>query len=130
MTDISAEAVAAIVELLRYHDMRASYADAADLIEAMAAQIADLTAKLEATLKDRAFILTERDRTFALMLARAEAAEARCKDLETALEAYKTGALPDLTAAWLDGAATARDRATALARGDYPPPEVPAPPSK
>ena len=35
-----------------------------------------LTAQLESTLKDRKLILEERDRTFALMLARAEKAEA------------------------------------------------------
>ncbi len=44
---IDKDTVNATVELLRYHDMRASYADAADLIEAMAAQIADLTANLD-----------------------------------------------------------------------------------
>jgi hypothetical protein len=35
-----------------------------------------LRAQLESTLKDRAYIMAERDRTFALMLARAEEAEA------------------------------------------------------
>jgi hypothetical protein len=40
------------------------------------ARIEALTAQLESTLRDRKLILEERDRTFALMLARAEAAEA------------------------------------------------------
>jgi hypothetical protein len=40
------------------------------------ARIEALTAQLESTLKDRAQIIAERDRTFALMLARAEKAEA------------------------------------------------------
>ena len=39
--------------------------------------IATLRAQLDSTLKDRALIIAERDRTFALMLTRAEAAEAR-----------------------------------------------------
>ena len=44
-----------------------------------------LTAQLESTLKDRALIIAERDRTFALMLARAEAAEADAARLREAL---------------------------------------------
>lgn len=43
-------------------------------------------ARLESTLKDRAFILEERDRTFALMLARAETAEAERDGYRKALE--------------------------------------------
>ena len=45
-----------------------------------------LTAQLESTLKDRAAIIAERDRTFALMLARAEAAEAERDSYLKALE--------------------------------------------
>ena len=45
-----------------------------------------LTAQLESTLKDRKLILEERDRTFALMLARAEAAEADAARLREALK--------------------------------------------
>ena len=52
---------------------------AADRIEA-------LTAQLESTLKDRKLILAERDRTFALMLARAEKAEAENARLREAGE--------------------------------------------
>ena len=44
-----------------------------------------LTAQLESTLKDRALILAERDRTFALMLSRAEAAGAERDRLRAAL---------------------------------------------
>ena len=44
-----------------------------------------LTAQLESTLKDRKLILEERDRTFALMLARAEKAEAERDRLRDAL---------------------------------------------
>jgi Tfp pilus assembly protein PilN len=51
------------------------HAKTADMLETLAA-------KLDSTLKDRALILAERDRTFALMLARAEAAEARVAELE------------------------------------------------
>lgn len=40
-------------------------------------ELRTLRAQLDSTLKDRALIIAERDRTFALMLARAEAAEAR-----------------------------------------------------
>jgi hypothetical protein len=43
---------------------------------AVADRIEQLTAQLESTLRDRKLILEERDRTFALMLARAEKAEA------------------------------------------------------
>ena len=46
----------------------------------------DLTAQLESTLKDRKLILAERDRTFALMLARAEKAEAENARLREAGE--------------------------------------------
>jgi hypothetical protein len=57
--------------------------EAADRIEA-------LTAQLESTLKDRAQIIAERDRTYALMLARAEKAEADSARLrEVVLEADK-----------------------------------------
>ena len=49
-------------------EVRDRLRDAADRIET-------LTAQLESTLKDRAAIIAERDRTFALMLARAEKAE-------------------------------------------------------
>ena len=52
-------------------------ASAADRIEA-------LTAQLESTLRDRKLILEERDRTFALMLARAEKAEAEWRKYEAA----------------------------------------------
>ena len=46
-----------------------------------------LRAQIDATLKDRALILKERDRTFALVLARAEAAEAKLAKLQH--EAYE-----------------------------------------
>ena len=52
--------------------------EAADRIEA-------LTAQLESTLRDRELILEERDRTFALMLSRAEKAEAESDRLRKAL---------------------------------------------
>jgi hypothetical protein len=58
--------------------------DAADAdMEEAADRIEALTAQLESTLKDRAQIIAERDRTFALMLARvlkAEADNARLRD--------------------------------------------------
>lgn len=41
------------------------------------ARIETLTKQLDSTLKDRALIMQERDKTFALMLARVEAAEAK-----------------------------------------------------
>lgn len=41
--------------------------------------------RLEALVKDKRWIIEERDRTFALMLGRAEAAEARAERLEEAL---------------------------------------------
>jgi len=47
-----------------------------DMREEAKARIEALTAQLESTLKDRAQIIAERDRTYALMLARAEKAEA------------------------------------------------------
>jgi len=51
--------------------------EAAATLRALSARLAEVEAKLDSTLKDRAFILRERDATFALMLARAEAAEAK-----------------------------------------------------
>ena len=45
-----------------------------------------LTAQLESTLQDRAAIIAERDRTFALMLARAEKAELERDALREDLE--------------------------------------------
>ena len=57
-------------------------------VEHMAQQMRDrieaLTAQLESTLRDRKLILEERDRTFALMLARAEKAEAEWRKYEAA----------------------------------------------
>ena len=50
-------------------------------------QIEALTAQLESTLRDRKLILEERDRTFALMLARAEKTEADNARLREALAA-------------------------------------------
>jgi hypothetical protein len=58
------------------------YHQALDRAEAAEAHSATYRAQVDATLKDRALILAERDRTFALMLARAEAAEARVAELE------------------------------------------------
>jgi hypothetical protein len=56
-----------------------------------AERIEALTAELESTLRDRKLILEERDRTFALMLVRAEAAEADnarlCEKLSEAADA-------------------------------------------
>lgn len=49
---------------------------ATDAMSEAAARIEALTAQLESTLRDRKVILEERDRTFALMLRRAEKAEA------------------------------------------------------
>jgi hypothetical protein len=50
--------------------------DTWEVVEEAADRIEALTAQLESTLRDRKLILEERDRTFALMLARAEKAEA------------------------------------------------------
>ena len=56
------------------------------------AEIATLRAQLDSTLKDRALIRAERDRTFALMLTRAEAEKARAdaavKELAESRVAY------------------------------------------
>ena len=52
----------------------------------VADRIESLTAQLESTLRDRKFILEERDRTFALMLARAEKAESESARLREDLE--------------------------------------------
>ena len=60
-------------------------AEAKDRIEA-------LTAQLESTLRDRKLIIQERDRTFALMLARAEKAEADNARLREALTGIKRAA--------------------------------------
>ena len=49
--------------------------EAADRIGALQARLAEVEA-------DKRWIMEERDRTFALMLSRAEAAEARVKELE------------------------------------------------
>jgi len=46
-------------------------------IRELEAHTATYRAQVDAVLKDRALIITERDRTFALMLERAEAAEAK-----------------------------------------------------
>lgn len=63
--------------------------DAADAdMEEAADRIEALTAQLESTLKDRAQIIAERDRTFALMLARVLKAEADNARLREALEFY------------------------------------------
>jgi long-subunit acyl-CoA synthetase (AMP-forming) len=78
MTDITPEAVATIVNNLHARNLRVDVSKAADMLEA-------LEAKLDSTLKDRAMILAERDRTFASMLARAEAAEAENARLRDAL---------------------------------------------
>ena len=51
----------------------------------VADRIEALTAQLESTLQDRKLILEERDRTFALMLADLEAAEADAAQLREAL---------------------------------------------
>jgi len=54
------------------------------IIVQLSAERDRLTAQLESTLKDRKLILEERDRTFALMLARAETAEAEWRKYEAA----------------------------------------------
>ena len=58
-------------------------------VETLCGEAADridtLTAQLESTLKDRAQIIAERDRTYALMLARVEKAEADAARLRAAL---------------------------------------------
>ena len=59
-------------------DLRATLAD-------MIWQRDDLYAKLDSTMKDRARILTERDKTFGLMLTRAD--EARAEGFAAGLEA-------------------------------------------
>jgi tRNA C32,U32 (ribose-2'-O)-methylase TrmJ len=64
----------------------------ADLSLEAANRIEALTAQLESTLKDRKLILEERDRTFALMLARAETAEADNARLREALTGIKRAA--------------------------------------
>ena len=58
-----------------------------------------LTAQLESTLKDRAAIIAERDRTFALMLARAEKAEAERDRLRKAIMFWLEAEEPDVDAA-------------------------------
>jgi chromosome segregation ATPase len=55
-----------------------------DRLGAAADRIEALTAQLESTLRDRKLILEERDRTFALMLARAEKAESEWRKYEAA----------------------------------------------
>ncbi len=58
----------------------------------IADRIETLTAQLESTLKDRALIIAERDRTFALMLARAEKAETENARLRKSLTGIKRAA--------------------------------------
>ena len=75
--------LARIAEVLEDNASRATNAVQRQIMTSNAALVRDakarieaLTAQLESTLRDRKLILEERDRTFALMLARAEAAEA------------------------------------------------------
>jgi hypothetical protein len=60
-----------------------------------AAAIDTLTAKCDAVMKDRAHIMAERDRTFAVMLERAEKAEARVERMREALVEIDGSASPD-----------------------------------
>jgi hypothetical protein len=68
--------------------------DVEHMAQKMRDRIEALTAQLESTLRDRKLILEERDRTFALMLARSEKAEADNARLRKLL----TEAAADLTA--------------------------------
>ena len=68
-----------LVKRLRDEHLAMTRNEAADRIEA-------LTAQLESTLRDRKLILEERDRTFALMLVRAENAEADNARLQNAID--------------------------------------------
>jgi hypothetical protein len=78
--DLTPEAVAELI-----YELRESFAlldggpDDWDIGDRTADMLEDLAAKLDSTLKDRALILAERDRTFALMLARAEAEAAEAE---------------------------------------------------
>ena len=57
--------------------------EAAARIRELEAHTATYRAQVDAVLKDRALIIAERDRTFALMLARAETAEADARSWRT-----------------------------------------------
>jgi hypothetical protein len=85
--------LARIAEVLEDNASRATNAVQRQIMTSNAALVRDakarieaLTAQLESTLRDRKLILEERDRTFALMLARAEKAEADNARLRAALE--------------------------------------------
>jgi hypothetical protein len=83
--DITPENVARMCFVLRDWKLyrgaaNAARSDAADMLEAIAAERNALAARLAEVEADKRFIIDERDRTFALMLARAEAAEA---DIDT-----------------------------------------------
>jgi hypothetical protein len=85
MTDITSklERIALVAEVANHYidDMRVMPA------AGVADTIREAMAQLESTMRDdRAYILEERDRTFALMLARVEKAEAERDRLRAALE--------------------------------------------
>jgi len=76
------------------------FAWARESVPALAAERDTLRVQLDSTLKDRARIIAERDRTFALMLARAETAEAENARLRDANTSYQEA----LQRAGIDGA--------------------------
>ncbi len=87
------------------------------------ARIESLTAQLESTLRDRKLILEERDRTFALMLARAEKAEAdnaRLRAIGTEMAESIEGNyyLPGVATRWRAALTGKADQAVAGAAND------------
>jgi hypothetical protein len=62
--------------------------------------VASAADRIEQLVKDRRFILDERDRTFVLMLTRAETAEARVTELEVEVKAARYKAVRDYCIRW------------------------------
>ena len=67
--------------------MRASFKEAEKFVEAAADRLETQAAEIERQVREKRWIMNERDRTFALVLARAEMAEAK---LAKAVEAGQT----------------------------------------
>ncbi len=122
MTDDTQKQVAETVARLRedafYGDARLYnmnrhnplHMESADLLEALAARMAEVTA-------DRDSWKTETvhwQDTAAAVLTRAEAAEARVTELEALLAAYQDQTVPDLTAVYIAGGMDRRDEVARL----------------
>jgi LPS O-antigen subunit length determinant protein (WzzB/FepE family) len=79
--DITPENVARMLERLRFHDMRVNLGDAADMLEALAARLAEVEAESD-TWEARAAAYREQKIT---EIRRANAAEAKVARLKEAL---------------------------------------------